>query len=346
MWYQMENQITLNKAFAIKYNMHKRPRQPDLRHEQGPVPAKQFHGFHDAALPDPLIGATIDDRYTIQRKIGSGGTASVYAAKDAKKGNVAIKIASPRLDLSLMNRLIENEYSILSKLRHDNIVRALANGRIGERGFLVLEHLEGRTLFESVDLGRRLSWGRGRSFLIQLCDGLEKLHSLGLVHGDVKAGNVFITDIPEGERVKLLDFGMSRRPSDAELAPSHMAQGTPTYMAPEVILKDGYDNRSDIYSVGVLMYKMLCGVAPFCGSAKDVLLMHISTEPVAPRDFHPYLDIPHSLEDIVLKALEKDPDRRFQDIASMRQAIIECTFWPKEIGLIDGMDWGRILKLA
>ncbi len=306
-----------------------------------------FHKFHKDSLPDPLVGVELEGRYRLVSRIGAGGTSSVYGAVDGQDGGkVAVKIAYPRLDLGTMNSLIGNEHSVLARLSHENIIRTLGEGEHGGRRYVLLEYVGGETLYNEIEMGRRMSWARARNILLQVCSALDHVHSAGLVHRDVKPGNILLSGTPGRERAKLIDFGLAHEPGSRDLVPSTMAAGTATYMAPEIILQDKFDRRADIYALGVVMYKILVGIAPFSGSNRDVLLMHVSQAPEPPREVHPYLHIPNEIEDIVMKALEKDPGMRFSDARAMGQAIAECTFWPTEIGLMEGMEWGRILNLA
>lgn len=306
-----------------------------------------FHKFHKDNLPDPLVGVELEGRYRLIARIGAGGTSSVYSAVDGRDGGkIAVKIAYPRLDLGTMNSLIGNEHAVLSRLSHESIVRTLGEGEHDGRRYVLLEHVGGETLYNEIDMGRRMSWARARNILVQICSALDHVHGAGLVHRDVKPGNIVLHGAARRERAKLIDFGLAHEPGTKDLVPSSMAAGTATYMAPEIILQDQFDRRADIYAMGVIMYKILCGVAPFSGSNRDVLLMHISEAPESPRAVHPYLHIPSEIEDIVMKALEKDPGMRFADARAMGQAIAECTIWPAEVALMDGAEWGRILNLA
>src|SRR5512143_2330271 len=242
----MENQIGLNKVFTLNYNMHKGPKRSFHAPPEGLGDNRRgaFHKFHKDDLPDPLIGAEIEGRYRLTERIGSGGTSSVYAAVDSELGGkVAVKMAYPRLDLGTMNSLITNEHSVLGRLNHGNIVRTFGEGELNGRRYVLLEYIDGETLYNEVELGRRMSWARAREVLIQTCSALDHLHNAGFVHRDVKPGNILLKTTSRGERAKLIDFGLAHVPGARDLVPSTMAAGTATFMAPEAIVQDRLDLR-------------------------------------------------------------------------------------------------------
>ncbi len=318
-------------------------RQPGPSAER--TPAEKFRGFHKDGPEDPLIGESLDGGLRIASKIGSGGTSSVYLAMGPEGRKAAAKVASTRLDPDLMNRLVEHEGELLSRLSHPNIIRCDGTGSIHGRRYILLEHLDGTVLANSLDRRTRLSWTHLRSVMMQLCDALDAIHSAGIVHRDVKARNIFLNGSDEAETVKLLDLGLAKEAGREDQLPKGSLPGTAITMAPEIINGLDFDHRADIYSCGVLMYSLLCGSVPFSGSTESILAGHLHQAPIAPREMHPYLEIPYAIEDIVMRALSKKPEDRFQSASEMRAAIEACTYWHRDIALIDGVSWSRILRL-
>ncbi len=311
----------------------------------GQMPQGGFGGFHGGGPEDPLIGSLLEGGYRIRSKIGSGGTASVYLAENQEGAKAAAKVASVRLEPAFMNRLIEREARILRGITHPNIISCIGEGSIGGRSYALLEHLEGVSLAMPLDRRVRLSWSRLSPAMAQICDALGELHGRGMVHRDVKARNVFLQSSGNAETAKLLDLGMVREPDQPDPIPSGKATGTIAYIAPEIILGMDYDQRADIYSAGVLMYSLLCGTVPFSGDSRSVLLSHISEDPISPRDLHPFLEIPYGIDDIVMRALRKKPEDRFDSAAEMKEAILAAPQWHLDLALIDGVSWARLLRL-
>jgi serine/threonine-protein kinase len=285
----------------------------------------------------------VSGKYSIGTKIGSGGSSDVYLACSINENaRVAFKIATKRLSLSHMNWFIQNEVEVLDRMRSPHMIKKIDDGQIDERRYIVLEYLEGEPLLNLVNSGRRISWGRSREILLQLCNALEELHAAGIVHRDIKPGNIFLQN---GIDVKLLDFGLAKIPGKAEYANDPVGIGTPSYMAPEMIGGERFDHRSDIYSMGVLMYKIVCGIAPFTGSPLAVMKGHLKEVPVSPRELLPQLRVPMAIDEMIMKSLEKAPERRFQSITEMREELEQCTEWLAESCILDGTRWTAIHRL-
>jgi serine/threonine protein kinase len=180
-----------------------------------------------------------------------------------------------------------------------------------------MELLEGHSLTDELHEKGRLSLGRCCEILIPVCNALAKAHSIGIIHRDIKPDNIFLHQTEKGEIVKVVDFGIAKlidRSSDPalkNLTVTGTVVGTPTYMSPERLTNKPYDGRSDVYSLGIIMYQMLTGQVPFdpdFHSLAEVMIMHVREEPLPPSQINP--DIPEPVETIVIRTLAKDPSRR------------------------------------
>lgn len=259
---------------------------------------------------DDLIGSVLEGRYTIRDHLGQGGTAKVYKAQDGQR-TVAVKISRSKET----NDLIELEAAPLSFLQHSNIVKLLDEGMHEGRSYMVLEYLEGEDLASAS--ARRIAREEMLKILIEVCDALAFIHGLDLLHNDVKGSNIFLT--PSG--AKLIDFGLSQLLFQAERGISP-PMGTPSFMAPEILEGNPFDQRADIYSLGVTMYRMLCGELPF---RAESLLQLADTKArgriLAPSQKNPILGIPSEMDAIAMRAIEMNPSRRFQSAREMREAL-------------------------
>ncbi len=294
-------------------------------------PSRQFAAFKDALEHgDPLIGAIIDKRFSLVGKLGSGGTADVYLAVDARSGReVALKLAADgaERELAKMNSFISNEASALFGFDSQAIVRCISSGEFRGRGYIALELLEGESLDRKMESGEPLPWGMSAKILVKVCDALSEVHGKGIVHRDIKPANVFIT--ADGD-VKLIDFGLAAAEGTVEEA--GLVIGTPSYLAPESIFESRCDRRMDIYALGVMAYEMLCGIRPFTGtSVMDVLFMHRDLEAERPSEANPLLGIPAAIESLIMKALEKHPEDRFQSAREMKVCLEALPSWSTSV---------------
>jgi hypothetical protein len=265
-----------------------------------------------------IIGAgdVIDRRYRIERELGEGGMAYVFAARDEELGEpVALKVIRPELvgDPELVTRF-KREVRIARQIHHPNVVRIFEFGRTELAGkelyYMTMELLSGRDLkrHRARSVAEMLGLG------IQICEGLEAAHRVGVIHRDVKPQNVFVDD---SGRARVMDFGISRLVTLTGLTRGSQFMGTPHYMSPEQVSgKKDIDHRSDIYSVGVLLYELATGRVPFEGKTPvEVALRHLQDLPAAPRRINPRL--PSELERIILTCLSKEPDRRYGSAAEL-----------------------------
>jgi eukaryotic-like serine/threonine-protein kinase len=276
---------------------------------------------------DPLVGTLIADRYQIEHLIGEGGTGRVYRAREQVGGHqFAIKVlfgeyaADPRH----RERFIR-EVSSTSLLRHPNIIAIHDYGSSAEGlPYMVMEHVEGRSLSTILRHDAPLASARARRLLGDLCLALECVHGAGVVHRDLKGSNVLVVEQDGAEQAKLFDFGVAielESGGEGRLTSRRTAVGTMTYMAPEQALSRRVDHRSDLFSLGVLAYQMLCGKTPFVGPPTMVALLNATARPPAPSVRVPRLQIDPELEAIALRLMARRPEDRYSSAAEARRAL-------------------------
>ena len=279
------------------------------------------------------LGTVIHGRYKVFNFVGSGGVGSVHSAQDMQTGErVALKLLHPHLmsNLSIRERF-RREARSAARLSHPNTVRVLDSGDWDGRMFLIMEYLEGGSLSRRLVQRFPLDPEEIVTIVAQTCDALAAAHDAGIFHRDLKPGNVMLVRAPDGSlTVKLVDFGMVKmnklEAGDLELTPEGIAVGTPSYMSPEQCRSASIDGRSDLYSLGIMLYKMLSNVLPFSGETHaDVMLQHLFTKPTPPHVAAPNVDIPWALEDLALKAMAKKPEDRPADARAFRAELERAT---------------------
>ena len=266
------------------------------------------------AITDTLIDTLFDGRYRIVRKLGTGGMANVYLAEDQELGrSVAIKILDDRhaADEQFVERF-RREAKNAASLSHPNIVAVYDRGEAEGTYYIAMEYLDGRTLKELlVRFGTppvKIAIGYTR----QVLSALAFAHKYGLVHRDIKPHNVLVDS---GGHVKVTDFGIARSEA-SQMTEAGSIIGTAQYLSPEQARGAPVDQRSDIYSVGVLLYELLTGAVPFTGDTPvEIAMKHLSAVPEPPSKKRP--DVPRGLDLAVVRALAKDPDDRFQSAEEM-----------------------------
>jgi len=269
--------------------------------------------------------------YRLKQRIGTGGMGEVYLAEhEGLKRRYAIKLIRPgKAADPLALARFEREVRVTASLTHWNTIEIFDVGRTDEGTFYyVMEYLPGMSVLELVERYGPLPPGRAIHLLEQTADALREAHGIGLIHRDVKPGNIFaaqrggVYDI-----AKLLDFGIvkpSHELDRPELTLDGQITGSPLYMSPEQAANSAKpDARSDVYSLGAVAYFMLTGRPPFSGDRGiQVLLAHVHDPVTPPRELRP--DLPGDLEQIVLRCLAKNPQDRFQDMGSLRDALLAC----------------------
>lgn len=257
------------------------------------------------------------DSYTIVRRLGQGGMGVVYQARDEPGRPVVLKVPfDTLLDDPGTQARYERELEIARSLDHPHIQRLLATGRTGGVPYVVLEWVDGSLLREHLYAGRPLQVEEAVHLAAQLCDALQYCHERGIVHRDLKPDNVLVT---RGGDVKLMDFGAAlleggRKITTASLSP---ALGTPDYMSPEQVQGQRGDARSDVYSLGAMLYELLSGEPPYQGdNALAVMAQHVQSRPAPLRTRN--RQVSTGLDAVVGKALRRDPAKRYQTMAAFR----------------------------
>jgi len=276
-------------------------------------------------------GAVIRGKYRILGKVGQGGMGAVYKVMHVAFDELhALKVINPSLmSDELFVKRFRHEAVITRKLRHPNAVRVddIDEAEDG-RPIILMEYIEGQSLKKLIQDQGALPVPRVCSIIKQAAAALEAAHNLGMIHRDIKPDNIVLVAGPEGEVVKVLDFGIAKikeaRASESAgmtLTGTGVVIGTPQYMSPEQAMGkrgDELDGRSDIYSLGVVMYQMLTGDLPFkADTTMAMLLAHMQTAPTPIRTIHPELHIPDAIASVVMKTLEKDPTLRPQSARAL-----------------------------
>ncbi len=272
------------------------------------------------------IGMLLSDRYEILEKIGSGGMSDVYKAKDHKLNRlVAIKVLKQEYstDKNFVSKFWAEAQSA-ARLVHPNIVNVYDVGNDQGVYYIVMELVEGITLKKYIEKKGKLEIRESIGIAMQVCQGIEAAHEQKIIHRDIKPQNIIIS---KDGKVKVTDFGIARAASSQTI--SSNAMGSVHYISPEQA-RGGYcDERSDIYSLGIVMYEMLTGMVPFEGeSTVQVALMHIQSEMVPPRKYEPM--IPVSLEKIILKCTQKKPEARYSSVAALIADLRRALMTPDE----------------
>jgi serine/threonine protein kinase len=284
--------------------------------------------FHDSTRQDPLIGRLIDGRYSVMGKLGEGGMACVYLAIDSRDGRrVAFKIAREG-DSAKMNAFIEKEVRALRKIGSEKVAGIFDDGEFEGRRYIAIRFAAGESLEEALGRKEGLPWRKCKEVLIQVCDALQSAHDAGFVHRDVKPANIMVEN--DGN-VSLIDFGLATDMTEPEAEEPGLVVGTPMYVAPETVSGPGFDHRVDVYAMGVMMYKMVSGTPPFSGTAGEVVMQHLDTVPLLPSLMKPFLWIPLEIEALIMRALEKDPEKRFGSMMQMKRAIEAAPSWEARI---------------
>lgn len=266
---------------------------------------------------DKYLGKRLDGRYEMRELIGVGGMAYVYKAYDAVDDRiVAVKILRDEfLNSEEFVRRFRNESKAIAILNHPNIVKVLDVGFGDRLQYIVMEYIDGITLKEYLDQRKDIRWKEAVHFTVQILRALQHAHDKGIVHRDIKPQNIML--LSDGT-IKVTDFGIARltRNEVKPAAEGNKAIGSVHYISPEQARAEITDEKTDLYSVGIMLYEMLTGCLPFeADNAVSVAIMQMQSEAKAPHLINP--EIPEGLEQITLKAMQKDTAKRYQSAAEM-----------------------------
>ena len=283
-------------------------------------------------VAENLLGKTIAGKYEILAELGCGGMSIVYKARHLLMDRiVAIKVLNSQLVNDRLNlKRFQQEAQAASHLAHPNIIVVHEYGIVEgtSQPFIVMDYLVGKSLSEVLKEENYFDEKRAVQIFLQACDALEHAHQKGVLHRDLKSSNIILTD--RGGRkdiVTVVDFGIAKFMPSSGKQPERLTQtgeifGSPIYMSPEQCLGQPLDARSDIYSMGVLMYESLTGLPPLMGNTIiDTMQQHVSTKPVSFNELRRDIGITPQMETIVFKALEKAPAMRFQSMQEFYYAL-------------------------
>jgi serine/threonine protein kinase len=271
-----------------------------------------------------LSPGSVFGRYEILALLGSGGAGHVYRARrvGARVIEVALKIVDDELPPELAVRF-EREAAAIARLAHPGCVRIVDHGAVGARRFIALELVGGPTLGDVLAAEGQLTIARAIAIARDLLAALAHAHRQGVIHRDVKPENVILS--PRG--AVLVDFGLAALRDAGPLTKAGTCVGSPSYIAPERLRGEPHDARTDVYAIGVLLYEMLAGLRPFVGSSPEQVMQHALERPPRPlRVLRP--DVPEAIAAVVLRALAKDPARRYDDAAEMLWSLVDASDAP------------------
>jgi len=248
--------------------------------------------------------------YQITELLGRGTVSHVYRAETRDRGEVALKVLTPFAEARAEVRaLFEQEYELMARLDHPNVLRALQAGVIAQTHYMEIELIDGETVWDKVQRKGRLTVAESVRIVQQMCSALDHVHAKRIVHRDVKPSNIMLTTEDHGDldRAILFDFGLSHD-LDGPPAPEGRVFGSPLFLAPEQAVAGPVDARTDLYSLGATLYRLTVGAAPFYGDRNELLHAHVKLTPPDPRE----RGVSPELSDIVLQSMSKDPADRFQ----------------------------------
>lgn len=266
------------------------------------------------------VGEIFDNRYLIKNEIGMGGMSLVFLAYDnAMKRDVAVKVLKEELinDADAVERFM-NEAKAVTMLTHENIVKCFDYSNGTKLKYIVMQYVDGETLKSFIERKKRLSCEETIDISIKILSALEHAHEKNIIHRDIKPQNILLS---KDGGLKVTDFGIAKIPTNDPLSVSCMTVGTVDYISPEQASGKTIDRRTDIYSLGIMMYEMITGKVPFSASTPTgIAYMQINEKPVPPSTLTP--DIPVGLEQVILKAINKNPDDRFDNARQMLDCLL------------------------
>jgi hypothetical protein len=285
---------------------------------------------------DELVGRIIDERYCLERKVGQGGMGEVYLGEHVRtRRKCAVKIINRSLarDVEALNRFIR-EATNAGRINHPHVAGVYDFGETDDGLlYLAMEYVDGEPLSKLIEREGALSPARAVEIARQVADAVGAAHELGIIHRDLKPSNIMIArDRRGGDLVKVVDFGIARTVGDEQqrLTRTGLVIGTPEYMSPEQLIGDPVEARSDIYSLGCILYQMLTGEHAFGGTAAHVITRRLTEPPPRPRTKNPA--IPKPLDDVIVTALGRTPAERFPSMDAMREALLAAPTQPVTTG--------------
>ncbi len=288
-----------------------------------------------------MVNELIDGKYEIISKIGSGGTSIVYKARRLGDGKtVAVKVIRDELeDIKEHERHFRLEAEALAHMSHKNIRRIFAVGQWDDSLYMVTEYIDGRTIKDIINENGPLDPRKALDYALQITAGIEHAHRKNIIHRDIKPQNIIVAN--DGT-VKIVDFGIARMLSHTTRTMGGKdVVGSVHYISPEQARGTEVDLRTDIYSFGILMYEMFTGKVPFTGDeAVTIAMKHINEQPVAPKTVNP--GISKGINDIIMKCIRKDPQRRYQTASELREDLLLYAADPDSFSVLtDKYDGGQ-----
>jgi len=282
--------------------------------------------------PESLVGQVIADRYRVLSLIGEGGMGRVYLAEHVHMGRKsAVKVLSPALAFSAeASSRFHREAANASRINHPHVAAIYDFGEASEGVmYLAMEYVEGETLTELLQREGRLDVARAALLTKQSADALAAAHHLGIVHRDLKPDNIMVTrDMDGGDWVKVVDFGIAKSMGNSSqtLTTEGISIGTPEYMSPEQLAGDKLDARTDVYSLGVVLFHTLTGVLPYSRvTSRETLMRRLSSPPRQLRDVAPDVEWPSDLQRALDRALAPDVDDRYSSVGDFGRDVLAAS---------------------
>jgi eukaryotic-like serine/threonine-protein kinase len=286
-----------------------------------------IQGRPSAEGADAWIGRVVEGRYRVQARIGTGGMGAVYRVEHVRMGKVAaMKVLHRELasDEQVVKRF-RREVEAVSRLNHPNIVQTFDFGYWEGLLYLIMEYVKGEDLGALIRREGAMGVPRALAIGIQVCSALDEAHHLGVVHRDLKPENIVCARRRDEEHAKVLDFGLAKlreRPEIGEITGAGNLVGTPYFMSPEQVRSENVDHRTDLYSLGATLYRMISGQFPFDGtSPMGIMSRHLTDKVAPPSTRAPDRDIPPQVDRLILRAMAKNRDDRFETAADMRHEL-------------------------